>query len=134
MFAVFGFRLKNQSFVHVNVSFGEGDGNFHVSPLVMMDDQDEVARAEDMIERLNMRTIAMEGTCTGEHGIGQGKRRFLKLEHGAGAEMMTAIKKSRGMMVLSRHQDAFQGQIAMRHEEWCRLQIPSHGAAAAAAC
>ncbi len=71
-----------------------GDGNFHVSPLVMMDDADEVSRAETMIERLNLRTIAMEGTCTGEHGIGQGKRRFLKLEHGTGADVMAAIKKS----------------------------------------
>jgi len=69
-----------------------GDGNFHVSPLVMMDDADEVARAETMIERLNLRCLAMEGTCTGEHGIGQGKRRFLRLEHGAGADVMTAIK------------------------------------------
>lgn len=69
-----------------------GDGNFHVSPLVMMDDADEVARAETMIERLNLRTIAMEGTCTGEHGIGQGKRRFLKLEHGTGVDVMAAIK------------------------------------------
>lgn len=70
-----------------------GDGNFHVSPLVMMDDADEVARAEEMIERLNLRTIAMDGTCTGEHGIGQGKRRFLQLEHGTGAEIMAAIKR-----------------------------------------
>ena len=69
-----------------------GDGNFHVSPLVMMDDPDEVARAETMIERLNLRCLAMEGTCTGEHGIGQGKRRFLRLEHGAGADVMAAIK------------------------------------------
>ncbi len=71
-----------------------GDGNFHVSPLVMMDDKDEVARAEEMIERLNLRTIAMDGTCTGEHGIGQGKRRFLQLEHGAGVDVMAAIKRS----------------------------------------
>ncbi|MEM8750467.1 MAG: FAD-linked oxidase C-terminal domain-containing protein [Pseudomonadota bacterium] len=71
-----------------------GDGNFHITPLVMMDDADEVARAEEMIERLNMRTIAMDGTCTGEHGIGQGKRRFLELEHGTGAQVMAAIKKS----------------------------------------
>ncbi|MFD0917619.1 FAD-binding oxidoreductase [Pseudahrensia aquimaris] len=70
-----------------------GDGNFHVSPLVMMDDADEVARAEEMIERLNLRTIAMDGTCTGEHGIGQGKRRFLKLEHGTGVDVMAAIKR-----------------------------------------
>lgn len=71
-----------------------GDGNFHVSPLIMMDDKDEVSRAEEMIERLNLRTIAMEGTCTGEHGIGQGKRRFLRLEHGAGVDVMAAIKRS----------------------------------------
>ncbi len=69
-----------------------GDGNFHVSPLIMMDDADEVARAETMIERLNLRTIAMDGTCTGEHGIGQGKRRFLQLEHGTGADVMRTIK------------------------------------------
>ena len=71
-----------------------GDGNFHISPLVMMDDADEVARAETMIERLNLRTIAMDGTCTGEHGIGQGKRRFLKLEHGTGADIMATIKRA----------------------------------------
>lgn len=69
-----------------------GDGNFHITPLVMMDDEDEVARAEEFIERLNMRAIAMDGTCTGEHGIGQGKRRFLRLEHGAGADVMANIK------------------------------------------
>jgi D-lactate dehydrogenase (cytochrome) len=71
-----------------------GDGNFHITPLVMMDDADEVARAEEFIERLNMRAIAMEGTCTGEHGIGQGKRRFLRLEHGVGADIMASIKKA----------------------------------------
>jgi len=71
-----------------------GDGNFHITPLVMMDDADEVARAEEFIERLNMRAIAMEGTCTGEHGIGQGKRRFLRIEHGAGADIMASIKQA----------------------------------------
>ena len=71
-----------------------GDGNFHVSPLVMMDDAKEVAAAEEMIERLNFRTIEMGGTCTGEHGIGQGKRRYMRLEHGAGADIMTDIKRA----------------------------------------
>lgn len=71
-----------------------GDGNFHVSLMIMMDDKDEVARAETFIERLNSRAIAMEGTCTGEHGIGQGKRRFIRLEHGAGADVMSAIKRA----------------------------------------
>lgn len=71
-----------------------GDGNFHVSPLIMMDDPKEVAAAETMIDRLNLRTIAMEGTCTGEHGVGQGKKSYLKLEHGTGADLMAVIKKS----------------------------------------
>jgi len=71
-----------------------GDGNFHITPLVMMDDADEVRRAEDFIERLNLRAIAMDGTCTGEHGIGQGKRRFVRLEHGAGADIMLSLKQA----------------------------------------
>ena len=71
-----------------------GDGNFHALLLVDKNDEEEVARAEDVIEKLAMRALAMEGTCTGEHGIGQGKRRFVKLEHGAGADIMAALKKA----------------------------------------
>src|SRR6266853_230382 len=48
-----------------------GDGNFHLSLLVDMDDRDEVARAAGLCERLVERALAMEGTCTGEHGVGQ---------------------------------------------------------------
>lgn len=69
-----------------------GDGNFHCLLLVDPEDKDEVARAETVMERMAMRALAMDGTCTGEHGIGQGKRRFLRLEHGAGADIMTSIK------------------------------------------
>ena len=50
-----------------------GDGNFHVLVLMDADDPAEIARAEAFVARLNLRAIAMEGTCTGEHGIGQGK-------------------------------------------------------------
>lgn len=71
-----------------------GDGNFHVSPLIMMDDADEIARADLLVERLAERAIAMEGTCTGEHGIGQGKRKFMTAEHGVGWEFMSALKKA----------------------------------------
>jgi D-lactate dehydrogenase (cytochrome) len=72
-----------------------GDGNFHVAVLVMMDDSDEVARAKAFIERVTERALAMEGTCTGEHGIGQGKRRFLEAEHGrAAVDAMRAIKQA----------------------------------------
>ena len=69
-----------------------GDGNFHITPLVMMEDSDEVSRAQELIDRLNRRTLEMDGTCTGEHGIGQGKRSFLELEHGSGSVIMSRIK------------------------------------------
>ena len=55
-----------------------GDGNFHCVALVMMDDAEEVERATAFIDRLVERALAMEGTCTGEHGVGQGKKRFLE--------------------------------------------------------
>ncbi|HEY0353890.1 MAG TPA: FAD-linked oxidase C-terminal domain-containing protein [Enterovirga sp.] len=72
-----------------------GDGNFHTMPLVFMDDPDEVARAEAFMHRLVERAIAMEGTCTGEHGIGQGKMKYLAAEHGAPAlDMMRLLKRS----------------------------------------
>jgi D-lactate dehydrogenase (cytochrome) len=70
-----------------------GDGNFHLSLLVDMTDADERRRAEGLLERLVERALAMEGTCTGEHGIGQGKMKYLKAEHGEAALLaMRAIK------------------------------------------
>ena len=69
-----------------------GDGNFHVLLLLDMDNQAEIEAAEAFVERLNLRAIAMEGTCTGEHGIGQGKMRFLGLELGASVDVMRAVK------------------------------------------
>jgi D-lactate dehydrogenase (cytochrome) len=72
-----------------------GDGNFHVGVLVMMDDNDEVARAERFLDRLVERAIAMDGTSTGEHGIGQGKMKYLEAEHGPGTvEVMRAVKRA----------------------------------------
>jgi D-lactate dehydrogenase (cytochrome) len=71
-----------------------GDGNFHVSLVVDMNDGDEIARGEAFIERLNLRAIEMEGTCTGEHGIGQGKIAFLAREQASGLHVMRAIKRA----------------------------------------
>jgi D-lactate dehydrogenase (cytochrome) len=70
-----------------------GDGNFHLSILVDMADADEIRRTEAFMERLVERALSMEGTCTGEHGIGQGKMKYLKLEHGEAALLaMRSIK------------------------------------------
>ena len=72
-----------------------GDGNFHLTLLVDMDDTDEVARAKDLCERLVERALAMEGTCTGEHGVGQGKMKYLAAEYDAPAvAAMAAIKRA----------------------------------------
>lgn len=72
-----------------------GDGNFHVLVLVDMKDADEVKRAQDFVSRLNQRAIAMDGTCTGEHGIGQGKAKYLESEHGpAMVALMRGIKQT----------------------------------------
>jgi D-lactate dehydrogenase (cytochrome) len=72
-----------------------GDGNFHVCVLVDPNDADDIARAEAFHARLVERALAHGGTCTGEHGVGYGKTRFLAAEHGqAGVEMMRAIKRA----------------------------------------
>jgi D-lactate dehydrogenase (cytochrome) len=59
-----------------------GDGNFHVSPLIDVTDPEEIARAEAFSSRLAKRAIAMEGTCTGEHGVGQKKIPYVEIELG----------------------------------------------------
>jgi D-lactate dehydrogenase (cytochrome) len=71
-----------------------GDGNFHTTLLVDMEDADELARAEEFIGRLNDVAISMDGTCTGEHGIGQGKRPYLSKELGPATRYMAAIKSA----------------------------------------
>lgn len=71
-----------------------GDGNFHASLLLDMDDLHEVAKAEEFVSWLNDRAIALDGTCTGEHGIGQGKRPYLLKELGGAVTVMGAIKRA----------------------------------------
>jgi D-lactate dehydrogenase (cytochrome) len=72
-----------------------GDGNFHMLLLIDHTDADEVERAKAFLERLVDRALAMDGTCTGEHGIGQGKMKYLGAEHGEPAlAAMRAIKRA----------------------------------------
>jgi D-lactate dehydrogenase (cytochrome) len=72
-----------------------GDGNFHVLLLIDRADPDEVDRAKGFLERLADRALAMDGTCTGEHGIGQGKMKYLPAEHGEPAlAAMRAVKRA----------------------------------------
>ena len=69
-----------------------GDGNFHASILIDMDDSDEVAKAQVFVSWLADLAIKLGGTCTGEHGIGQGKRPYLIKELGGAVDVMVAIK------------------------------------------
>ena len=70
-----------------------GDGNFHVQPLVDLSSPEEIEAVAQFSARLAARAIAMEGTCTGEHGVGQEKAKYLPQEHGEPAiELMRRIK------------------------------------------
>jgi len=69
-----------------------GDGNFHTTPVFDRNDPSQLAAVEGFLERLVERAIAMEGTCTGEHGVGQGKAKYLKAELGDGLAVMRSIK------------------------------------------
>ncbi len=71
-----------------------GDGNFHLLLLVDTNNEDEMATAHAVNDRLVRRAIGMGGTCTGEHGIGYGKLAYMALEHGASLEVMRMIKQA----------------------------------------
>lgn len=70
-----------------------GDGNFHVQPLVDLSNPEEIETVVQFSARLAARAIAMEGTCTGEHGVGQEKAKYLPQEHGEPAiNLMKRVK------------------------------------------
>jgi D-lactate dehydrogenase (cytochrome) len=71
-----------------------GDGNFHVAVLFDRDNDDEVKRVKAFSEALALRAIAMDGTCTGEHGVGQGKMAYLGAEFGDALDLMRAVKRA----------------------------------------
>jgi D-lactate dehydrogenase (cytochrome) len=71
-----------------------GDGNFHVMYLLDPASQSELDDARRLNDRMVARALAMDGTCTGEHGVGYGKMKYLEAEHGAGVETMRAIKRA----------------------------------------
>jgi D-lactate dehydrogenase (cytochrome) len=70
-----------------------GDGNFHTLILVDPAVPQELSRANALHERMVERALRLDGTCTGEHGIGLGKRAFLETEHGGAVPVMRSIKQ-----------------------------------------
>jgi D-lactate dehydrogenase (cytochrome) len=78
-----------------------GDGNFHAILLIDPASPAEIKAAERFNDWLVSRAIEMEGTCTGEHGIGLGKRESLRAELGDAVDLMRSIKSAldpRGLM------------------------------------
>jgi D-lactate dehydrogenase (cytochrome) len=71
-----------------------GDGNFHLVYVLDPDNPAELDVARRLNERMVVRALAMGGTCTGEHGVGYGKMKFLEAEHGAALEVMRTIKRA----------------------------------------
>ncbi|MCA9119350.1 MAG: FAD-binding protein [Planctomycetales bacterium] len=69
-----------------------GDGNFHILFLIDPNSSEELAEAERLNRRIVERALAMDGTCTGEHGVGIGKLDFLPIEHGEAFHVMQQIK------------------------------------------
>jgi D-lactate dehydrogenase (cytochrome) len=71
-----------------------GDGNFHMSFMLDPENPAELAEAKILEEKIILRALSMGGTCTGEHGIGTGRKKYLPIEHGAGVDVMRALKQA----------------------------------------
>ena len=71
-----------------------GDGNFHSILMINMDNEEEIRKANEFNEKVVLYALARGGTCTGEHGVGVGKRAYQRQEHGAALDIMTQIKKA----------------------------------------
>src|SRR3984893_14417235 len=84
----------DQSFVTAVLVGHVGDGNFHLAFILDPNRPEELIEATRINERMVARAIAMDGTCTGEHGIGYGKMDFLIAEHGEAVAVMRSIKQA----------------------------------------
>ena len=71
-----------------------GDGNFHLIYVLDPASEAELEIAGRLNERMVRRALAMGGTCTGEHGVGIGKMRYLEAEHGPALDVMRALKRA----------------------------------------
>ena len=72
-----------------------GDGNFHLLFLIDPEsEEEELQRYQPLNDRLIERALRMGGTCTGEHGIGSGKIKYMEAEHGDSLELMRQIKQA----------------------------------------
>ncbi|WP_339199408.1 FAD-linked oxidase C-terminal domain-containing protein [Solibacillus sp. FSL R5-0449] len=71
-----------------------GDGNYHILLMVDMDSKEEIARAKELNEHVVEYALSLGGTCTGEHGVGYGKKKYQQQEHGLAYMWMKEIKRA----------------------------------------
>lgn len=71
-----------------------GDGNFHLLYILDVNSPGELEAARQLNERLVMRALRLGGTCSGEHGVGTGKMKYLEAEHGPALELMRTLKRA----------------------------------------
>ena len=71
-----------------------GDGNFHVALLIDKKSDLELKKLDSFLIRISERAIRMDGTCTGEHGVGQGKRKYMLKELGGAVDIMKKVKNA----------------------------------------
>src|SRR5215469_1377479 len=71
-----------------------GDGNFHLIFMIDPNRPEEIDEASRLNDKMVTRALAMDGTCTGEHGVGYGKMGFLLAEHGDAVDVMVSIKRA----------------------------------------
>jgi D-lactate dehydrogenase (cytochrome) len=82
------------SFIPAPIVGHVGDGNFHLTLVLDPNDPKDAAEADRINNRLVARALALDGTCTGEHGVGYGKVDFLVAEHGEAVSVMRMIKRA----------------------------------------
>ena len=84
------------------VNYGHiGDGNVHTAPVINPENPEEVEKVLQLVHDIHLLAIEMEGTTTGEHGVGAVRRQYAEMEHGQAWNYMKEIKKAfdpRGIM------------------------------------
>jgi D-lactate dehydrogenase (cytochrome) len=87
-------KILEQTSLPVPLFGHVGDGNFHVLILIDPESDEELAEAQEINQKIVQLALKMDGTSTGEHGIGIGKQDALVQEHGQAVEVMRAIKQA----------------------------------------
>lgn len=80
--------------IPVGIAGHVGDGNFHAILMVDLENEEEMEKAKEFNRKIVMYALERGGTCTGEHGVGIGKKPYQELEHGLALEVMKQIKKA----------------------------------------